>query len=115
MNYDRAIAQGIALAGPTEPILLQTGLEYSFIFTLFYTSYPPDQFHRQVNYTTELSEYWVRSFGRFYVGAENLPDPQGEFTYILGKWNPDPCVAPEPALETRLWKVGRCGGKDSSQ
>ena len=114
-NYDRAIEQGIALARPDEPILLQPGLEYSFIFTLFYTSYPPEQFHREVKYSTDLSEYWVRSFGRFYVGVENLPDPQGEFTYILGKWNPDPCPNPEPAAETRLWKVGRCEGQVKSQ
>jgi hypothetical protein len=107
-NYDRAIAQGVALARPTEPILLQPGLEYSFIFTLFYTSYPPDQFHREVDYSTELSEYWVRSFGRFYVGVESLPKPRGEFIYILGKSYPDPCPTPKPALETRMWKVGRC-------
>lgn len=114
-NYDRAIEQGIALAQPDEPILLQTGLENSFIFTLFYTSYPPDQFHREVKYSTDLSEYWVRSFGRFYVGVDSLPDPRGKFTYILAKWAPDPCPNPEPASETRLWKVGRCGGQVKSQ
>jgi hypothetical protein len=107
-NIDRAIAQGLAMAQPTDPILLQPSLEFSFIFVLFYSSYPPEQFHREVRYTLDYSEYWVLSFGRFYVGMDNLPDPQGTFSYILGKWNPDPCPNPKRFWETRLWKVGRC-------
>ncbi len=107
-NFDRAISRGLAIAQPAEPILLQPNLEFSFIFTLFYTSYPPEKFQREVKYTLQYSEYWVLSFGRFYVGVDNLPDPQGSFVYILGKWDPYPCAEPKLVWETRLWKVGRC-------
>jgi 4-amino-4-deoxy-L-arabinose transferase-like glycosyltransferase len=107
-NYDRAIATGLTDAPSSDPILLQPGLEFSHIFVLFYTSYPPAQFQHEVNYTLQYSEYWVRSFGRFYIGVNNLPDPHGTFSYILGKWVPDPCPNPIRFWETRLWKVGRC-------
>jgi hypothetical protein len=105
-NIDRAILHGLAIAKPAEPILLPVSLEFSFIFTVFYTGYPPEQFQRDVRYTLEYSEYFVLSFGRFYVGVDNLPE--GPFTYILGKWDGDPCANPQRSLETRLWKVGRC-------
>jgi 4-amino-4-deoxy-L-arabinose transferase-like glycosyltransferase len=107
-NIDRAITTGVTIAKPSEPILLPLGLEFSFIFTVFYTSYPPEAFHRDVRYTLQYSDYFVYSFGRFYVGVDNLPDPNGPFTYVLGKWDEDPCANPKRSLETRLWKVGRC-------
>ncbi len=107
-NIDRAISYGVAIAKPSEPILLPVSLEFSFIFTAFYTNYPPEAFHRDVKYTVDYSEYFVVSFGRFHIGVENLPDPDGPFTYILGKWDADPCANPQRSLETRLWKVGRC-------
>jgi hypothetical protein len=109
-NYDRAIAKGLAMAPPSDPILLQPSLEFSYIFVLFYTSYPPEEFHREARYTLEYSEYWVHSFGRFYIGEENLPNPRGPFSYILGKWVADPCPDPTRYWETRMWKVGRCVG-----
>ena len=106
-NFDRAIATGLEMAPPSDPILLQPSLEFSFISVLFYTSYPPEKFQREVKYTLEFSEYYVYSFGRFYIGENTLPD-SGAFSYILGKWVSDPCPNPKRLWETRLWKVGRC-------
>lgn len=106
-NFDRAIANGIAISKPSDPILLPTSLEFNYIFVNFYTSYPPEKFQHEVRYTLQYSEYFVLSFGRFFIGVDNLPDPR-PFTYVLGKWDADPCLNPRRVWETRLWKVGRC-------
>lgn len=108
-NIDRAISTGAASAEASEPILLSSGMELSYIFAAFYTEYPPDQFQRQVKYTTQNGLYDVISFGRFYVNADYMP--RVPFTYILGKWEQDPCANPKRFLESRLWKVGHCDSR----
>ncbi len=105
-NMDRAISTGVAMAAPSEPILLSSGMELSYIFAAFYTDYPPGQFQHEVKYTTEHGLYDVISFGRFYVNANRLPE--GSFAYVLGKWDQDPCANPKRFWESRLWKVGQC-------
>ncbi|MBI4789638.1 MAG: glycosyltransferase family 39 protein [Chloroflexi bacterium] len=107
-GLDRAVSRGLAVAGPSEPILVTDRIVLPEILTAFYSNYAPSDYQRELRYTVEYGAIIVKSFGRFYFGLDNLPNPSAPFTYILGKWDDDPCAKPQASLETRLWQVGRC-------
>jgi 4-amino-4-deoxy-L-arabinose transferase-like glycosyltransferase len=107
-GFDRAILRGVAIAAPTEPILVTDAIQWPYLLVLFYTQYAPADFQNQVNARTDLGEITVLNFGRFNFGADNLSDPSAPFTFVLAKWDDDPCAQPALAFETRLWKVGTC-------
>ena len=110
-GFERAIGKGLAVADSSENILVTDQIVLPYILTAFYAGYPPDQYQREIKYTTEYGAINVRSFGRFYFGKQNLPDLNHPFTYVLAKSDPNPCPNPEAFLDTRLWKVGKCAAR----
>jgi 4-amino-4-deoxy-L-arabinose transferase-like glycosyltransferase len=107
-GFDRAIAKSLEVAKPADSILVTDRILLPYIMVAFYSAYPPDRFHREVYYTVGGDAIEVASLGRFYFGMDHLPDANAPFTYVLAKWDEDPCPNPQSFLETRLWKVGRC-------
>lgn len=107
-GFDRAIAKGLAIAEPSDEILVTDRIDLPYILTAFYAGYPPEQYQHEIKYTIEHGAINVQSFGRFYFGLDNLPKSRSSFTYVLAKWDQDPCAHPKPFLDTRLWKVGKC-------
>jgi len=78
--------------------------------TAFYLSYPPERYqreeqHRQVGNIM----FETTAFGRFHFGKINYPNPSDSFVYVLLHDDGNPCAQPQPAWQTALWKVGRCG------
>lgn len=107
-GFDRAIRTGVGVAEPADEILVTNRIAPPYVLTAFHTSYPPENYQRQVHFTLESEAIQVKSLGRFYFGVENLPDVNAPLTYVLGKWEEPPCANPKVSLDTRLWQVGRC-------
>lgn len=107
-GFDRALYKGISIVGPSDAILVTDQIAQPHMLTAMYVNYPPDEYQREVG--PRLNPEWIynTSLGRFYFGQDNLPDQSAPFAFVLGKWDPDPCDNPRMALETRLWKVGKC-------
>lgn len=106
-GFERAFKTGLALAEPTEVILVTNRILLPYFLVAFYSHYPPVQYRTDIRYTLEYGTVNVQGLGRFYFGKEHLP-PSVPFVYVLAKWDELPCQNPQIALETRLWQVGRC-------
>lgn len=107
-GFDRAMSKGLSIAEPTEKILVTNRIDLPYFLVAFFASYPPGQYQHEIRYTEENGAINVESFGRFYFGIDNLPDPQQPFTYVLAKWDSIPCANAQSFFETRLWQVGKC-------
>ena len=107
-GFDRAIYKGLEIAQPAEPILVTDRISLPYILVAFHTAYPSAQFQQEVQRAYENDAIQVYSIGRFYFGSDNLRDPHAPLTFVLAKWDNDPCTATQFFLETRLWKVGKC-------
>ncbi len=107
-GFDRALNQGISIASPSDTILVTERIAQPHMLTATYANYPPEKYQREVAPQLNSDQIQIKSLGRFHFGADNIPNPDGPFTFVLGKWDQDPCANPRIALETRLWKVGRC-------
>jgi hypothetical protein len=109
-DFETAIRKGVTLASPDEDILVTNAVDMPEMLTAFYLSYPPERYqreeqHRQVGNIM----FETTAFGRFHFGKINYPNPSDSFVYVLLHDDGNPCAQPQPAWQTALWKVGRCG------
>jgi len=110
-EFDAAIREGVALAMPSEDILVTSAVDLPEMLTAFYLSYPPELYQReeQRRQVGDLM-FETTEFGRFYFGKVNYPNPSESFVYVLLRDDRTPCTQPQPVWQTTLWKVGRCRG-----
>lgn len=106
-GFDRALSKGVAIAAPNDPMLVTARIAQPQMLTAMYLNYPPEKYQREVT-SPPNDPIHIHAIGRYYFGADSLPDADAPFTFVLGKWDADPCDNPTIALETRLWKVGKC-------
>lgn len=107
-GMDRAMQRGLAVAQPTDAVLVTDKILLPYFLTAFYAAYPPADFAHDIRATLANDAINVQSLGRFYFGKDNLPTTVRAFTFVLAKWDDAPCTEPKFVLQTRLWQVGRC-------
>lgn len=112
-NFDRALAKGTELAGPTGNIVISTATILPETLTVFFSQYPPESYQRDVRYNERYGRVIIESFGRYYFDASYLPD-RSHFTFVFSKFAKLPCDSPQVQWQTRLWQVGQCSQDHSS-
>lgn len=111
LSYDfgTAIRKGVALATPSEDILVTNAVDMPEMLTAFYLSYPPVRYQREEQHR-QVGDimFETTAFGRFHFGKTNYPNPSRSFVYVLLHDDKNPCAQPQTVWQTALWKVGRC-------
>jgi len=83
-SLDKAIQYAINNTPPNETITItDRNINMPYIYVLFYGKVDPRSYYNTVTYYNPGGEFqWVRSFGRFFFGEQDVNDFRGE-TYVL--------------------------------
>jgi 4-amino-4-deoxy-L-arabinose transferase-like glycosyltransferase len=106
IGLEDALRTEVALAEPTEPILVDIGTVHPYLYVLFFGFGDIESFQRTRAVRIEKGVYRVSSFGRFYFEKNALP-PDRSFVFVSLAKTP-PCADAATESSDPIWAVGRC-------
>ena len=93
----------------SEKVLISGNIPLPYVYTLFYTRFPPQEFQNHSNYEIINKIYVVHNFDHFYFDLKALNVNSGDsFIYLFHIDESAPCVAPSIISKDKFWKIGRC-------
>jgi 4-amino-4-deoxy-L-arabinose transferase-like glycosyltransferase len=106
IGLEDALRTEVALAEPTEPILVDIGAVHPYLYVLFFGLGDIESFQHTRAVRIEKGVYRVSSFGRFFFEKNALPSDRS-FVFVSLAKNP-PCADADVKSSGAIWAVGRC-------
>ncbi len=108
VGLEDALKEALAIAHPSEKILLSSKVPINYIYFLFFRAVDPESFQKKALYNFSGDSYHVQKFERFYFDEKYIfQNFQKSFIYINRLDEPMICKI---ILErkTKFWKISRC-------